>query len=62
MLAEAMAGSDHFSIDSTTVRAQVSVAVRKRVFIEALLAARGASLPVNFAVWLMQEDDRSPST
>ena len=61
-LAEIMADSGHYSIDSTTVRAHVSAAGGKGGLIDALLAARGAGLPVNFTVWPMPEDDRSPST
>ena len=61
-LAEIMADSGHYSIDSTTVRAHVSAAGGKGGLIDALLAVRGAGSPVNFIVWLMPEDDRSPST
>ena len=61
-LAEIMADSGHYSIDSTTVRAHVSAAGGKGGLIEELLAARGAGSPVNFTVWLMHEDDHSPST
>lgn len=61
-LAEIMADSGHYSIDSTTVRAHVSAAGGKGGLIDALLAARGAGSPVSFTVWLMHEDDRSPST
>ena len=56
-----MADSGHYSIDSTTVRAHVSAAGGKGGLIDALLAARGAGLPVNFTVWRMPLDDRSPS-
>ena len=41
-LAEIMADSGHYSIDSTTVRAQVSAAGGKGGLVDALLAARGA--------------------
>lgn len=61
-LAEIMADSGHYSIDSTTVRAHVSAAGGKGGLIEELLAARGAGSPVSFTAWLMDEDDRSPST
>ena len=61
-LAEIMADSGHYSIDSTTVRAHISAAGGKGGFIDALLAARGAGSPVNFTVWLMPEEDRLPST
>ena len=61
-LAEIMADSGHYSIDSTTVRAHVSAAGGKGGLIDALLAARGAGSPVSFTVWQMPEDDRSPST
>ena len=59
-LAEIMADSGHYSIDSTTVRAHVSAAGGKGG-LNALLAARGAGSPVSFTVWQMPEDDRSPS-
>ena len=62
-LAEIMADTGHYSIDSTTVRAHVSAAGGKRGgLIDALLAARWAGSPVSFTVWRMPEDDRSPST
>jgi transposase len=61
-LAEIMADSGHYSIDSTTVRTHVSAAGGKGGLIDALLAARGAGSPVSFTVWQMPEDDRSPST
>ena len=61
-LAEIMADSGHYSIDSTTVRAHVSAAGGKGGLIDALLAARGAGSPVSFTAWLMPSDDRSPST
>jgi transposase len=60
-LAEIMADSGHYSIDSTTVRAHVSAAGGKGRLIDALLAARGAGSPVSFTAWLMPSDDRSPS-
>jgi transposase len=44
-LAEVMADSGHYSIDSTTVRAHVSAAGGKGGLIDALLAARGAGSP-----------------
>lgn len=61
-LAEIMADSGHYSIDSTTVRAHVSAAGEKGGLIDDLLAARGAGSPVSFTVWLMPEDGHSPST
>lgn len=61
-LAEVMADSGHYSIDSTTVRAHVSAAGGKGGLVDALLAARGAGSPVSFTVWPMPEDDPSPST
>ncbi len=61
-LAETMADSGRYSIDSTTVRAHVSAAGGKGGLIEDLLAARGAGLPVSFTAWPMPSDDRSPST
>ena len=60
-LAEVMADSGHYSIDSTTVRAHVSAAGGKGGLIDALLAARGAGSPVSFTAWLMPSDDHSPS-
>jgi transposase len=60
-LAEIMADTGHYSIDSTTVRAHVSAAGGKGGLIDALLAARGAGSPVSFTAWLMPSDDRSPS-
>jgi transposase len=61
-LAETMAESGHYEIDSTTVRAHVSAAGGKVGFINELLAARGAGSPVKFIVSVMPEGDRSPST
>ena len=61
-LAEVMADSGHYSIDSATVRAHVSAADGKGGLVDALLAARGAGSPVSFTVWPMPEDDPSPST
>lgn len=46
-LAEIMADTGHYSIDSTTVRAHVSAAGEKGGLIDALLAARGEGSPVN---------------
>jgi transposase len=60
-LAEIMADSGHYSIDSTTVRAHVSAAGVKGGLIDRLLAARGAGSPVSFIAWPTPEDDRSPS-
>lgn len=59
-LAEVMADSAHYSIDSTTVRAHVSAAGGKEGLIDALSAARGES-SVSFTAWPMASDDRSPS-
>ena len=61
-LAEIMADSGHYSIDSTTVRAHVSAAGGKGGLIDALLAARAAGSPVGFIAWLMPSVDQSPST
>lgn len=60
-LAEVMADSGHYSIDSATVRAHVSAAVGKGGLIDAFLAARGAGSPVNFTAWLMPSDGLSLS-
>jgi transposase len=61
-LAETMAESGHYNIDSTSVRAHVSAAGGKGGFIDELLAARGAGSPVKFTVSVMPEAGRSPST
>jgi transposase len=61
-LAETMADSGHYNIDSTSVRAHVSAAGGKGGFIDELLAARGAGSPVKFIVSLMPGAVRSPST
>jgi transposase len=61
-LAETMAESGHYNIDSTSVRAHVSAAGGKGGFIDELLAARGAGSPVKFIVSVMPEADRLPST
>ncbi len=60
-LAEIMADSGHYSIDSTTVRAHVSAAGGKGGLINALLAARGVGSPVSFTAWLMPLGDQWPS-
>ena len=60
-LAEVMADSGHYSIDSTTVRAHVLAAGGKGGS-STLLVARGAGSPVNFTVWLMDKVDHSHST
>jgi transposase len=51
-LAETMAKSGHYSIDSTSGRAHLSAAGGKGGFIDELLAARGAGSPVRFTVSL----------
>ena len=61
-LAETMAESGHYNIDSTTVRAHVSAAGGKGGLINELLAARGAGSPVKFIVSVMPAVDPSPST
>ena len=61
-LAEIMADSGHYSIDSTTVRAHVSAAGGKGGLIDELLAARGAGSPVRFIVSAMPEAALSPSS
>ena len=61
-LAETMAESEHYNIDSTTVRAHVSAAGGKGGFINELLAARGAGSPVKFIVSAMPEEGPWPST
>jgi hypothetical protein len=60
-LAEIMADSVHYSIDSTTLRAHV-LAAGKKWLIDALLAARGMGSPISFTAWLIFLGDRSPST
>jgi transposase len=60
-LAETMAESGHYNIDSTTVRAHVSAAGGKGGLINELLAARGAGSPVKFIVSVMPEAGPSPS-
>ena len=60
-LAETMAESEHYNIDSTTVRAHVSAAGGKGGLINELLAARGAGSPVKFIVSVMPEAVPSPS-
>jgi transposase len=61
-LAEIMADSGHYSIDSTTVRAHVSAAGSKGGLIDRLLAARGAGSPVRFTASAMPAADRLPFT
>lgn len=61
-LAEMMADSGHYSIDSTSIRAHVSAAGGKGGFINEVLAARGAGSPVKFTVSVMPEEDLLPST
>jgi len=60
-LAEIMANTGHYSIDSTTLRAHLSAAGGKGGLVEELLAARGAGSQISFTVWLTPEDDQSPS-
>ena len=60
-LAEMMADSGHYSIDSTSIRAHVSAAGGKGGFINEVLAARGAGSPVKFIVSVMPEEGPSPS-
>ena len=60
-LAEMMADTDHYSIDSTTIRAHVSAAGVKGGLIDKLLAARGAGSAVRFTASRMPAGDRSPS-
>jgi hypothetical protein len=60
-LAETMAESGHYNIDSTSIRAHVSAAGGKGGFINEVLAARGAGSPVKFIVSVMPEAARSPS-
>jgi transposase len=60
-LAETMAESGHYNIDSTTVRAHVSAAGGKGGFIDELLAARGAGSPVKFIASVMPEGGPSLS-
>lgn len=61
-LAETMAESGHYNIDSTSIRAHVSAAGGKGGFIDELLAARGAGSPVKFIVSVMPEAGQLPST
>ena len=61
-LAEIMADTGHYSIDSTTVRAHVSAPGGKGGLIDALLVARGAGSPVSFTAWLTPSAGPSPST
>ena len=60
-LAEMMADTGHYSIDSTTIRAHVSAAGIKGGLIDRLLAARGAGSAVRFTASPMPVGDRSPS-
>src|SRR5262249_56820225 len=61
-LAETMAESGHYEIDSTTVRAHVSAAGGKGGFINQLFAARGAGSPGKINVSGVPEGDRAPFT
>lgn len=60
-LAEMMADTGHYSIDSTTIRAHVSAAGVKGGLIDRLLAARGAGSAVRFTASPMPVGDRSLS-
>ena len=60
-LAEMMADTGHYSIDSTTIRAHVSAAGVKGGHIDRLLAARGAGSAVTFIAPPMPVGGRSPS-
>ncbi len=60
-LAEMMADTGHYSIDSTTIRAHVSAAGVKGGLINRLLAARGAGSAVRFTASPMPVGDHSPS-
>ncbi len=60
-LAEMMADTGHYSIDSTTIRAHVSAAGVKGGHIDRLLAARGAGSAVRFIASPMPVGGRSPS-
>ena len=60
-LAEMMADTGHYSIDSTTIRAHVSAAGVKGGPIDRLLATRGAGSAVRFTASPMLVGDRSPS-
>lgn len=60
-LAEMMADTGHYSIDSTIIRAHVSAAGVKGGLIDRLLAARGAGSAVRFTASPMPVGDRSPS-
>jgi len=53
-LAETMAESGHYSIDSTSVRAHVSAAGGKGGIFDELLSARRAGSPVKFIVQLAE--------
>lgn len=61
-LAAIMADNRHHSIDSTTVRGQVSAAGAKGGLANRRLAARGAGSPVRFTVSPTPGAARSPST
>lgn len=60
-LAEMMADTGHYSIDSTTIRAHVSAAGIKGGLIDRLLAARGAGSAVRLTASPMPVGDHSPS-
>nr|WP_235518683.1 hypothetical protein [Sphingomonas sp. Leaf208] len=60
-LAERMADTGHYSIDSTTIRGHVSAAGVKGGLIDRLLDARGAGSAVRFTASPMLMGDRSPS-
>ena len=60
-LAEMMADTGHYSIDSTTIRAHVSAAGVKGGLIDGLLAARGAGSAVRVTASQMPAGGHSPS-
>ena len=60
-LAEMMADSGRYSIDSTTRRAHVPCSWQEKGFIKEPQAARRAGSPASFTVRQVAEDDRSPS-
>jgi hypothetical protein len=61
-LAEAMAESGHYEVDSTTVRAHVSAAGGREESSMSSWRLTWAGSPVKFFVSVMPEGDQSPST